>query len=166
VLLIDADMRRPHVHQLLGLQRAPGLADVLTGGRPADVIQPTIVNGLSCLAAGVPNVPPTELLDTERMQTLLAEATERFDVIIVDTPPVLATTDPIVLAPHCDTVLVVASADKTDFRALSQVKSTLGAVGVPIGGVIFNRYDAEKAGASYKYGYGYDYKYDYSPTTS
>jgi hypothetical protein len=59
---------------------------------------------------------------------------------------------------------VVASADKTDFRALSQVKSTLGAVGVSISGVIFNRYDAEKASSAYKYGYGYDYKYDYSPT--
>jgi len=164
VLLVDADMRRPQVHKMLGIERGPGLADVLTGGRPADFVRETIVDGLSCLTAGVPEVPPTELLDTERMRALIRESTERFDVVILDTPPVLAATDPIVVAPHCDAILVVASADKTDFRALSQVEKTLDAIGVPIGGVIFNRYQAEKAGGADKYGYGYDYKYDYSPS--
>jgi capsular exopolysaccharide synthesis family protein len=166
VLLIDADMRRAHVHKLFGLERGPGLADILVGTHNAGIIQKTVVNGLSFLPAGIPSVPPTELLDTERMRKLLETSAERFDVVIVDTPPVLAATDPIVIAPYCDAILVVASADKTDFRALSQVESTLGAVGVPIGGVIFNRYDAEKASKGYKYGYGYDYKYDYTPTSS
>jgi capsular exopolysaccharide synthesis family protein len=163
VLVIDADMRRSNVHRMLGLERGPGLADVLTGAKPADCVKDTIVDGLSCLTAGVPEVPPTELLDTERMRALLKESTGRFDVVILDTPPVLAATDPVVVAPNCDAILVVASADKTDFRALSQVKSTLQAVGVPIGGIIFNGYDAEKASRAYKYGYGYDYKYDYTP---
>jgi len=166
VLLIDADMRRANVHKLLGVDRGPGLADLLEGKRTADIIQKTVVDGLSFLPAGLPSVPPTELLDTERMRTLLATSTDQYDVVIVDTPPVLAATDPIVVAPYCDAILVVASADKTDFRALSQVQSTLGAVGVPIGGIIFNRYDADKASKGYKYGYGYDYKYDYSPTSS
>jgi capsular exopolysaccharide synthesis family protein len=165
VLLIDADLRRPHVHQLLGVDRAPGLAEVLSGAASAtETIRDTVVDGLSFLPAGQPEIPPTELLDSERMRALLAASAHRYDVVIVDAPPVLAATDPIVLAPYCDAVLVVASADKTDFRALSQVKSTLGAVGVSISGVIFNRYDAEKASSAYKYGYGYDYKYDYSPT--
>jgi len=163
VLVVDADMRRSHVHQMLGLERGPGLADVLTGAQPADCVQDTIVDGLACLTAGVPEVPPTELLDTERMRALLKESNERFDAVILDTPPVLAATDPVVVAPNCDAILVVASAEKTDFRALSQVKTTLEAVGVPIGGVIFNGYDAEKASRSFKYGYGYDYKYDYTP---
>ena len=165
VLLIDADMRRPHVHQLLGTDRGPGLAEILSGAMPAgECIRETVVDGLSFLPAGTPEIPPTELLDSERMRALLAASTHRYDVVIIDAPPVLAATDPIVLAPYCDAVLVVASADKTDFRALSQVKSTLEAVGVSISGVIFNRYDAEKASGGYKYGYGYDYKYDYSPT--
>jgi capsular exopolysaccharide synthesis family protein len=164
VLLIDADLRRPHGHQLLGLNRSPGLAEVLQNGTSFEaILQKTVVDGLTFVAAGVPDVPPTELLDSERMRAVLAAADTQFDVVIVDTPPVLAATDPIVVAPYCDAVLVVASADKTDFRALSQVKSTLNAVGVAIGGVIFNRYDAEKASSSYKYGYGYDYKYDYTP---
>jgi len=165
VLLIDGDLRRPHGHDLLGLERSPGLADVLRNGAQVEsVLQATVVDGLTFLAAGVPEVPPTELLDTERMRALLAAADAQFDVVIIDTPPVLAATDPIVVAPYCDAVLVVASADKTDFRGLSQVKNTLNAVGVSIGGVIFNRYDAERAGSSYKYGYGYGYEYDYSPT--
>jgi len=164
VLLIDADLRRPHGHQLLGLKRSPGLAEVLQNGTSFETaLQKTVVDGLTFVAAGVPDVPPTELLDSERMRAVLAAADTQFDVVIIDTPPVLAATDPIVLAPYCDAVLVVASADKTDFRALSQVKSTLNAVGVAIGGVIFNRYDAEKASSSYKYGYGYNYKYDYTP---
>jgi capsular exopolysaccharide synthesis family protein len=164
VLLIDADLRRPNGHKLLGMERSPGLANVLRNGKSMEsVFQKTVVDGLTFLAAGVPDVPPTELLDSERMRALLAAADAQFDVVIVDTPPVLAATDPIVVAPYCDAVLVVASADKTDFRGLSQVKNTLNAVGVAIGGIIFNRYDAEKASSSYKYGYGYDYKYDYSP---
>ena len=164
VLLIDGDLRRPHGHDLLGLERSPGLADVLRNGVELEsVLQKTVVDDLTFLSAGVPEVPPTELLDTERMRALLAAADAQFDVVIIDTPPVLAATDPIVVAPYCDAVLVVTSADKTDFRGLSQVKNTLNAVGVAIGGVIFNRYDAERASSSYKYGYGYDYKYDYSP---
>jgi capsular exopolysaccharide synthesis family protein len=164
VLLIDADLRRPNGHKLLGLERSPGLADVLRKDTSMNaVFQKTVVDGLTFLAAGVPDVPPTELLDSERMRGVMAAADAQFDIVIIDTPPVLAATDPIVVAPYCDAVLVVASADKTDFRGLSQVKSTLDAVGVAIGGVIFNRYDAEKASSSYKYGYGYDYKYDYSP---
>jgi capsular exopolysaccharide synthesis family protein len=166
VLLIDADLRRPHGHQLLGLDRSPGLADLLSKKNLSleALVQPTVIDNLNVLTAGVPEVPPTELLDSEQMRAVLAAAEAQYDVVIIDTPPVLATTDPIVVAPYCDAVLVVASADKTDFRALSQTESTLGAVGVTIGGVIFNRYDAEKASSSYKYGYGYDYKYDYSPT--
>jgi capsular exopolysaccharide synthesis family protein len=165
VLLIDADLRRPHGHQLLGLNRSPGLADALSAAASTeDIVQRTVVDNLFFMAAGVPDVPPTELLDSERMRGVLAACNAQFDVVIVDTPPVLAATDPIVLAPYCDAVLVVASADKTDFRALSQTKSTLDAVGVDVGGVIFNRYDAEKASSGYKYGYGYDYKYDYTPT--
>jgi len=165
VLLIDADMRRPNGHQLLGLSRGPGLAEVLSGARAAaDVVQDTVVDGLSFLSAGTSSMPPTELLDSERMRALLAASEQRFDVVIVDTPPVLAATDPIVVAPHCDAVLIVASADQTDFRALAQVSDTLGAVGVSISGVIFNRYDSHKAGGAYSYGYGYGDKYDYTPT--
>jgi capsular exopolysaccharide synthesis family protein len=160
VLLIDADLRRPNAHKLLGLERSPGLADILDGETSLDgLIQTTVVDGLSFLAAGVPDVPPTELLDSERMQTLLSAARSQFDVVIVDTPPVLAATDPVVIAPYCDSVLVVASAEKTDFRALSQVRSTLNAVGVSLGGVIFNQYDASKGSSAYRYGYGYDYDY-------
>lgn len=160
VLLVDADLRRSNAHKLLGLERSPGLADILEGKTSLEgLIQETVVDGLSFLSSGVPDVPPTELLDSDRMRTFLSAAQDRFDVVIVDTPPVLAATDPIVIAPYCDAVLAVASADKTDFRALSQLRSTLEAVGVSLGGVIFNQYDASKGDSSYRYGYGYDYDY-------
>ena len=163
VLLIDGDLRRPNAHRMLGVDRSPGLADLLEGEREVDTIQHTLIDDLFFLPAGEPSVPPTEMFDSERMSQLLALGRERFDVIIIDTPPVLAASDALVIATQCDATLVVASADGTDFRALDQVKSTLGAVGVPIGGVIFNRYNVERAGGSYKYGYGYNYEYDYAP---
>ena len=166
VLLVDADLRRPNAHKMLGVERSPGLTDILSGRGGRENIRTTMIDGLQFVSAGIPELPPTELLDTERMRSFLAISRDRFDVVIVDTPPVLAATDPLVIAPYCEAVLVVASADKTDFRGLSQVESTLNAIGVPIGGIIFNRYNAEKASATYKYGYGYDYKYDYSPTAS
>lgn len=162
VLLIDADMRRPNAHKLLGSDCEPGLADILGGNRTMDVVQKTIVDGLSLLSAGVPDVPPTELLDSNRMRALLALCSEKYDVIIIDTPPILATSDPVVVAPQCDVVLVVASAEQTDFRALSQVERTLDAVGVPVAGVIFNGYDAERASGGYEYGYGYNYDDHYA----
>lgn len=162
VLLVDADMRRPSGHELFGVKQSPGLADVLVDGRADDIVQRTVVDGLFFLPAGVPSVPPTELLDSERMRALLDQARDRFDVVIIDTPPILAATDGVAVAPECDSVLVVASANKTDFRALDQVKDTLSAVGVSIGGVIFNRYDRATNGTG-GYKYGYDYKYDYTP---
>ena len=164
VLLIDADMRRSNAHKMIGVERSPGLAQILEGETGLDtIIDDTIIEGLHMLPAGEPSVPPTELLDSERMRGLLASVATLYDIVIIDTPPVLAATDPVVLAPNCDVVLVVASADKTDFRALSQVESTLEAVGTSIGGIIFNRYDATRAGGANKYGYGYNYKYDYAP---
>ncbi len=164
VLIIDADMRRPNMHKMLGIERGPGLAQVLAGNAGVEtILKDEIIDGLHVLPAGVPDIPTTELLDSERMREFLASAEGLYDVVIIDTPPVLAATDPVVVAPYCSAVLVVAAANKTDFRALSQVRSTLDAVGVDIGGIIFNRYDSTQAG-SYEYGYGYNYNYDYVPT--
>lgn len=163
VLLIDGDLRRPNAHRLLGHERSPGLAEVLANGEGEEVVRRTLIDDLFFLPAGTPEVPPTELLDSVHLRELLSKSRERFDAIIIDTPPVLLASDPLVIGPECDATLVVASADKTDFRALDQTQSTLGAVGVPISGVVFNRYDNKKSsGHKYGYGYGYDSTYDYA----
>lgn len=161
VLLIDADLRRPNLHKLFGIDRGPGLGEILTGSDVGSSIQRVLISGLSVLSAGNTSVPPTELLNSGQMRRLLRTVSKRFDVVIVDTPPVLAATDLLVLAPYFDVVMVVVAADKTDFRALDRVRETLNGIGVPIGGVIFNGYDVEHSVGGNTYSYGYDYEYEY-----
>ena len=164
VLLIDGDMRRPNAHKLLGMERGPGLAEMLTGEEKVQVVRRTYVDGLYFVAAGYAEDPPTEALDSSRMQKLLDIGRERCDVIIIDTPPVLAASDPLVLAPRADVTLVVTSATRTDLETLDMTRDMLEGVGVPISGVIFNRFDGVTKGTSnyqkgfYKYGKYSEYK--------
>jgi len=158
VLLIDADMRRPNAHKLIGMERGPGLAEMLTGEEKVQVVRKTYVDGLYFVAAGYAEDPPTEALDSDRMQKLLDIGRERCDVIIIDTPPVLAVSDALVLAPRADVTLVVTSAKATNLETLDMTRDMLEGVGVPISGVIFNRFDGERAGSTSNYRKGF-YKY-------
>ncbi len=167
VLLVDADLRRPTIHKVLGIDRSPGLAEMLLHNEKHDVVQRTFIENFYCVPAGATKVPPTELLDSERMERLIEMGRERCDVVIVDTPPVLGATDALVMSALCDAVLVVASANKTDLRALQSVEQTFAAINVPLAGVIFNRFDAAQSDSyAYRYGYGYDSSYTYMPETT
>jgi capsular exopolysaccharide synthesis family protein len=164
VLLIDGDLRRPTTHKMLGVNRSPGLAEMLTDSTKREIVQRTFIENLYYVPAGTVKVPPTELLDSSRMRQLIALGRSRCDVVIIDTPPVLGATDALVVSSLCDAVLVVASANKTDMRSLKAVKETFAGVNVPLAGIIFNRFDAAKSHSSYAYGYGYNNAYDYAPT--
>lgn len=165
-LLIDADLRKPKAHTLLDLDATPGLVDVLSGGTTMQrVTQPfmegfSFMDDLSFIAAGETKVPPTEMLDSVEMEQLIAEVRGAYDVILVDTPPVLAASDPLLLAVKCDATLVVARAGKTDRRAMEQVEKTLEAVGVPLSSIVFNQFNNRSG--HYEYGYGNEY-YGYHP---
>ncbi|PEN09236.1 capsular biosynthesis protein [Longimonas halophila] len=163
-LLIDGDLRRPTTHKMLGVDRSPGLAEMLTDSTQREIVQRTFIENLYYVPAGTVKVPPTELLDSSRMRQLVALGRSRCDVVIIDTPPVLGATDALVVSSLCDAVLVVASANKTDLRALKSVKETFAGVNVPLAGVIFNRFDPAQSQGSYAYGYGYDAAYSYAPT--
>lgn len=159
VLLIDADMRRPNAHMLLGMERGPGLAEMLNGDESRQVVRRTYVDGLYLVPPGSTNDPPTEALDSRRMDKLLELGRAKCDVIIIDTPPVLVASDALVLAPRADATIVVTSANRTDLGRLDMTRDMLEGVGVPITGVIFNRFDGEEAkAASYRYGYYDDYR--------
>jgi succinoglycan biosynthesis transport protein ExoP len=161
VILIDGDLRRPTAHTLLDLNRRPGLAEVLSKKTSLDEVVQPFIDEFSFVAAGEAKAPSAEMLESKRMRELLAETRDRADVVIIDTPPVLAASDALILAVQCDATLVVANAGTTDSRALDQVKKTLGAVGVPVSAVIFNRFDAGRG--QYEYGYGEGYGYDDKP---
>ncbi|RMH49007.1 MAG: polysaccharide biosynthesis tyrosine autokinase [Bacteroidetes bacterium] len=168
-LLIDADLRRPQQHRLLGAEPAPGLAEILHGKVEfsGDLLG-TDIDHLYLLVAGScamepdenepslhpeePVFKPAELLNSPRMETLLETAAEAFDVVIIDSPPVLATADPAILAPLCDVTVIVVRAGETREAELDQAVEALMRVRARVGGILFNGFALEMAyGTRYRY---------------
>jgi protein-tyrosine kinase len=153
-LLIDADLRKPSIHQFFTVKSTPGLAEYLSSPSRTDLmnyIQKTSLSGLQILAGGKPTTLSAELLAKERMKILLREAPERFPgrLIIVDTPPVLSTSDPLVLAQQVEGIVMVVCAGKTPRACFSEAIISLGSSKVI--GIILNKVDL---GTASKYYYG------------
>lgn len=161
VLLIDADMRRPRVHQMLGLRGEIGLAEVLAGEIALEnAVQPTVMEHLTVLSAGKAPANPAELLSSPRFAQLLGAVRPHFDYVLVDTPPLLAVSDPCVVAPYVDGVLLVVRVGKNRAEAVEQARELLlthhaQPLGVVINGVTETRsYGAYGYGEYGGYGYG------------
>jgi Mrp family chromosome partitioning ATPase/uncharacterized protein involved in exopolysaccharide biosynthesis len=179
VHLIDCDLRRPRLHGLFQVPRSPGLMDLLTpsyngdgkesltfdpsagrtdSGRPlSDVIRSTNVRGLSLLTCGALPTNPSGLLSGVRMRVLLRELAKSFDLVILDTPPVLATADAGILASLADGVLLVVRAGQTDRVAAKRAHQQLVNVGARVVGTVLN----DPGGEVSQYG-DYYYPYDYA----
>ena len=161
VLLIDADLRAPSVHRYLELKPSPGLSDYLASDiSPAEacgLIQDTALSGLKVLPAGKTTNFSSELLAQDKMRRLMEEIRKRFSAyhVVVDTPPILATPDPLVVARHVDGVLLVVRARKTP-RSYVQ-KSIQSLSFTKLMGVVLNGADL---GIASKY-----YYYSYTPST-
>jgi capsular exopolysaccharide synthesis family protein len=166
-LLIDLDLRRPSCHRLLGIDRAPGFVDLLMN--PGEFLLEefeTSIRDLHFIPAGSTSTRPSELVGSSILRDGLHSLREMFDTIIIDSPPVLAVTDAVVLSTLCDATVVVANASATDQQALMVTRQTLEAVGVNVAGVILNRFDARKAGMRGYSIYGYDGAYGYTAQLS
>jgi capsular exopolysaccharide synthesis family protein len=145
-LLVDADMRLPSIHAVLGLENAVGLADVLTGRSPVGtpgLLQEIEGTNLKILPSGVPPENPYELLDPNRVTSLLAPFRDQFDVVVVDTPPVLRTGDAIKLASVADQTVFVVESGRTDVRQATWAKRLLASVSARVAGVVLNRASEE-----------------------
>ncbi|MEM6327537.1 MAG: polysaccharide biosynthesis tyrosine autokinase [Bacteroidota bacterium] len=156
-LLIDGDLRRSRVHRLFGVSRSPGLTDYVSsqgGGAPARNL--TVADNIDVLPAGsvVPN--PSEHLGSRSLREFLDGLNEIYDVVIIDAPPIMAATDPILLATQADATIVVTRAGQTKDFELDYVMGELGSVGAHVIGVVLNRFDIQK-----EYGYRYQYAYRY-----
>jgi capsular exopolysaccharide synthesis family protein len=161
VLLIDADMRRPGLHRTLGMPNELGLSHVLSGqARIREVVQRTHDPNLLAITAGKTPPNPSELLASERMQQMLANlAAGPFDWVIVDTPPVLAVTDAVILAPHLSGIAFVIGAEMTRRAHAERAMETLQTSGRQrIVGVVLNRVDFDRNKYYYSRYYGYQYK--------
>jgi polysaccharide biosynthesis transport protein len=157
VLLIDADLRRPRLHQILGLNATPGLSNLLTGSAtPTQVIQSTEVPNLFCVPSGSIPPHPAELLASDLMRENLRVWREEFDHIIIDTPPVLSVTDAVMLSAYAESTVVVVRAGKTRKEALRRVRALLSQVKTRVLGVVINGVDM---GSPEHYYYYYGKRY-------
>jgi capsular exopolysaccharide synthesis family protein len=160
VLLIDADLRRPSIHKKLGMDPGNGLSKLLTDSATHldDVITPTtILSNLFVLPAGKTPPNPAELLASSNMRDLLADLREKFDHIVIDTPPSLSVTDAVVLSPRADAVLLVIRSGQTTKQALRRSRDILTQVNAKVVGVLLNAVDLRSP--DYYYYYEYQSKY-------
>jgi protein-tyrosine kinase len=156
VLLVDADVQRPSIFQVLGVPPQKGLLDLLTDPTltPPDVLVRTNVRNLSLMAAGTPSPATTELLASQKMITLMRDIASRYHdrIVIFDAPPVLASSEPSVLALHVGQTVLVVEAGKTGRRAVDQTLTHISAC--PHISIVFNK--AEKSSGNDEFGgYGY-----------
>ena len=159
-LLIDADLRRPRTHKVFGLNRQPGLVELLFEHGEIDIERfATGIDDLYIIPAGAITPNPSELLGSRRMRELIAQLRQHFDMIIFDTPPVMVATDPVLLATQCDATIVVTAAGRVETFELEQSMDALANVGAVVIGNLLNGFDASMA-HGYKYKYKY-YKYGY-----
>jgi succinoglycan biosynthesis transport protein ExoP len=159
VLLVDADLRSPRVAKVFHLSNEQGLSNILAQGLTLDeVVQSTRVSGLDVVTSGPVPINPAELLNGEEFGALLAHLSDRYDRVVLDTPPVLAVSDARVVAGRVDATLLVARVDKTDRRRLEAALDRVHSIGVRPLGVILN--DVPR-GVGYGYGYGNGYGYGY-----
>ena len=145
VLILSCDPRRPAVHRLFDTQGVPGLFDVLAlgGGPPVlnGLVAETPIDGIRLVPSGQTPARPGELLGSEDMRTALAEAKAMADVVLLDTAPVLAGSDPAPLIPEADAVLVVARAGKTTVDGAEWSTEVLTRLRAPVVGVVLNGVD-------------------------
>ena len=143
-LLVDADLRRPQLHEYWEHERAPGLSDVMVGQAKADAaVRKTKMAGLSVLTAGKRSPNPTELVASRRFETFVESQREHFDWIVFDAPPVLPIADATIVAHAVNHVLFVADAEATHRRTAVVALDRLTAAGANVAGIVLNKVDLD-----------------------
>ncbi|HEY1611388.1 MAG TPA: polysaccharide biosynthesis tyrosine autokinase, partial [Paraburkholderia sp.] len=159
VLIVDGDMRRGDVHSHFGIPHQPGLSDVLLGADLQSAIQHEVLPGLDVLAKGSLHSHPSELLMSARFEALIEELKAKYDLVIIDTPPVLAVTDSTVIGRYAGTTLLAIRHGRHPLSELEETAKRLRTGGVNLRGVLLT--DVPKTGAfsgsGYRGGY-YGYK--------
>jgi capsular exopolysaccharide synthesis family protein len=157
VLVVDADLRKPVMHKAFKLENRRGLTNALVEDLDfAELVRSTDLPGLFVLTSGPIPPNPAELLGSARMQRLLPALAAAYDLVLVDTPPVLAVTDAAVLAPLVDGAILVARAGVTRTDLLKEAKEALERTGVRLLGAVLNGLRPDTEGYYY-----YHYRYYY-----
>ncbi|EMW0661683.1 polysaccharide biosynthesis tyrosine autokinase [Acinetobacter baumannii] len=158
VLLIDADMRRGYMHKYFDVDVKPGLSELLSGQADLQkVLHKTQVTNLDVITRGKSPTNPSEILSSNQFKELLEQLQSQYDHIIIDTPPVLAVTDGIIISQYTGVNLIVARYAKSQMKELELTVNRFEQAGVKVNGFILN--DIQRASAGYGYGYNCAYAY-------
>lgn len=158
-LFIGSDMRRPRSHKILGVANEAGLSSILSGVSGTEaVIRNTDIPNLDIITAGPVPPNPSELLGSKRMPELIGTLRERYEYIVIDTPPSIAVTDAAIMAQHVDGVVVITKAFSTPKELVRSAIEGLQKINAKIFGVVLNSVDMSREG-SYYYQYAYYYYY-------
>ncbi|EPG1969051.1 polysaccharide biosynthesis tyrosine autokinase [Acinetobacter baumannii] len=158
VLLIDTDMRRGYMHKYFDVDVKPGLSELLSGQADLQkVLHKTQVANLDVITRGKSPTNPSEILSSNQFKELLEQLQSQYDHIIIDTPPVLAVTDGIIISQYTGVNLIVARYAKSQMKELELTVNRFEQAGVKVNGFILN--DIQRASAGYGYGYNYAYAY-------
>lgn len=159
VLVIDGDLRRGYLNKYFDKEVQPGLSELLNHQNSyEDVVQNSQVDNLFFVTRGKSPVNPSELLSTDKFKVFLDQASASFDYVLIDTPPILAVTDGIIIAQYAGVNLLIARHGKTQIKELEITVTRFEQANVKVNGVILN--DVQK-GPGNGYGYGYNYAYAY-----
>ncbi len=161
VVIVDADMRRPMIHNAFSLPLAPGLSEFLSGKVEELIINETSYENLYVVSAGSIPGNPSELLHSANFLTLIEKLSEEYDFVFFDAPPVDAVTDAVIISEQVFGTILVVRQNSTEKDALCRTVTSLNNIGANILGYVLNSVDYDKF--SYKYGhyynkYGYAYK--------
>ena len=164
VLLIDADMRRGYLHRYISKSNNNGLSEYLSGQKSiGDVITESHIDNLDVITRGQTPPNPSELLHHQRLQELISSCGQSYDLILFDTPPVLAVTDAKIVGQSAGNTLLVCRFDKTSQREIQHAQAQLQRDGAKVTGAVLNGVEKRLSnyygyGGYYGYGYGYAYK--------
>lgn len=165
VLLIDADLRKPRLSKVFNLRNANGLSSYLAGKVAFDeVVQKTSIESVWTIPSGPHPPNPAELLNSRRMKELLARAKDEFSVVLLDTPPVLAVIDPVIVSSLADSTVFVVRAGKTTRRALRHAVEEVRRSKADIIGVVFNEVRIGRQGIGTPFYHYYEYEYETAET--
>jgi capsular exopolysaccharide synthesis family protein len=145
VLIVDADLRAPRVHDVLGVPQGPGLAELIEGSVPlVEAVRPCKVPGLCVLPAGVIKANAADALGSPAFKKVLRSVGELFDIVVIDSPPVLAVSDASVIAREGPPVLMVIGADRTGLRSARAALDQMSGPETRILGVVLNRVNVQE----------------------
>ncbi|HBX22999.1 MAG TPA: capsular biosynthesis protein [Desulfotomaculum sp.] len=154
VLIVGCDLRRPTLHKVFDINEHVGVTNVLINELdPAELAQPTDVPGLSILASGPIPPNPSELVGSQRMKDLISRALEKFDYVLLDSPPINIVTDPIVMSTLVDGVIMVVKSGATRYENAREAQAKLEKVGANIIGVVLNSISMSSGDYYYHYYY-------------